>query len=444
MSDFNTVNNNDFMIEKIKERPVNRRKLLRRTLITAAMAVMFGLIACFTILLLEPVISNWLYPEEEEATNQVFLPVEEEEMQPEDMLETSEPEEIVVVQEPVNAQLDQEQVEEILSSVTLDKSHYIQLYNVMWEYAEELKEQIVIVTGVEDEYDWLANSYQKTNDTTGIIIAKDEENLYILTSAKTIKGADRIHVKMNNGKEADAVLRGKHSELDLAVLCVSLPDLGYEIGSREVPVAVMGSSWTSNPVGSPVVVLGSPMGTTDSVGYGMLTDKTTEYTFTDCNMDIITTDIYGSQNAQGYLFNMRGELIGIVTSTKVNSDMKNMITAYGISDIKYLINTLIRGDQAPYLGIKGISVTREANQESQIPYGAYVTEVVRESPAMLVGMQKGDVIVAINDVTIDSFSEYERVLYNLKSGETVTVQIMRYSQGTYKEMTMDVVLGGVE
>ena len=55
----------NFMIEKIKERPVNKKKLLRRTLITASMAVIFGLVACFTFLVLEPVISNWLYPEEE-------------------------------------------------------------------------------------------------------------------------------------------------------------------------------------------------------------------------------------------------------------------------------------------------------------------------------------------------------------------------------------------
>ena len=59
----NDVSEKKFMIEKIKERPVNKKKLLRRTLITASMAVIFGLVACFTFLVLEPVISNWLYPE---------------------------------------------------------------------------------------------------------------------------------------------------------------------------------------------------------------------------------------------------------------------------------------------------------------------------------------------------------------------------------------------
>lgn len=75
---------NSFLVEKIKERPINRKKLLRRTLITASMAVIFGLIACFTFLVLEPVISNWLYPEEEPQI--IVFPEDQEEMSPEDML----------------------------------------------------------------------------------------------------------------------------------------------------------------------------------------------------------------------------------------------------------------------------------------------------------------------------------------------------------------------
>ena len=67
----------DFMMEKIKERPVNKKKLLRRTVTTVAMAVIFGMIACVTFLTLEPVISNLLYPEEK--PDAVIFPEEQEE-----------------------------------------------------------------------------------------------------------------------------------------------------------------------------------------------------------------------------------------------------------------------------------------------------------------------------------------------------------------------------
>ena len=76
----------EFIIEKIKERPVNRKKLMRRTITTAAMAVIFGLIACFTFLILEPIISNWLYPEEEPEQIQLQEELVSEEMHPEDMM----------------------------------------------------------------------------------------------------------------------------------------------------------------------------------------------------------------------------------------------------------------------------------------------------------------------------------------------------------------------
>ena len=78
-------NNTDFLKETIKQRPLNKRKLVRRTLITAAMAVIFGMVACFTFLLLEPVISNRLYPEEEPEAIVFEEETEENEILPEDI-----------------------------------------------------------------------------------------------------------------------------------------------------------------------------------------------------------------------------------------------------------------------------------------------------------------------------------------------------------------------
>ena len=78
------ANDFEFLQEKIKERPVNKRRLLKRTIITASMAVLFGLLACLSFLLLEPVLNNWLYPEEEPEV--VTFPQEQNEMLPEDML----------------------------------------------------------------------------------------------------------------------------------------------------------------------------------------------------------------------------------------------------------------------------------------------------------------------------------------------------------------------
>ena len=98
----------------------------------------------------------------------------------------------------------------------------------------------------------------------------------------------------------------------------------------------------------------------------------------------------------------------------------------------------------PYIGITGISVPEKVNQEQQIPYGAYITNVTFNSPAMMAGLQKGDIVVGADESTIKNYSDLERVLYNGNVGQMVTMKIMRQSQGTYKEMEMDIILSNVD
>ena len=73
-----------YIQEKIKERPVNKKKLIRRTIITVVLAVVFGIVACVTFAFLEPVIGEMLYPKEEPQI--ITFPEEEQEVKPEDMV----------------------------------------------------------------------------------------------------------------------------------------------------------------------------------------------------------------------------------------------------------------------------------------------------------------------------------------------------------------------
>ena len=142
----------DFMIEKIKDRPVNKKKLIRRTLITASMAVIFGLIACFTFLVLEPIISKWLYPEE--PAQIVLFPEDHEEKSPEEMLsdtmqelqnsqDVSKPSHTISSSLPESLTLQPEQVSAILDKVFLDKENYEEIYFALSDYMAELKDSMV-------------------------------------------------------------------------------------------------------------------------------------------------------------------------------------------------------------------------------------------------------------------------------------------------------------
>lgn len=447
MPDRQESNHDNFMIEKIKQRPINRKKLIRRTVITASMAVIFGLIACFTFLVLEPVISNWLYPEEEPEA--IIFPEEPEEMLPEEMLEeylqpspsptpSPRPEE---PEEPETIELDEQQIQEILDKVVLDMGDYRQLYSVLSDYVKQISQYMVVVTGTKSDTDWFANVYESKNETSGVVIGNNGKELLILTDYSSVKRADHLTVTFSNGVQADALMMQYYQDGNLAVLCVSLNVLSQEMQAEDMYIAPLGSSLQRNLMGSPVIAMGNPMGTSGSVGYGVITSVGNQVPLADMNFRLLTTDIYGSQSAGGVLFNTSGQVVGFIITGKTGNDMRNIISAYGISDLKQMISRLTKGDRIPYLGIIGADVPKEANEQSQVPFGAYVREVEMDSPAMLAGIQSGDVIVGIDQQSVTKMSDYSGYLLKINPDDVLTVRVMRQSQGEYKEIAFEVTVG---
>lgn len=442
MQNMEQKNNNDFMIEKIKERPVNKRKLLRRTLTTALMAAMFGLIACVTFLLLEPVISNWLYPEPEEEQI-ILFPEEQEEMEPEDMLsnnlsenESSDP--LATPHPFVEDNEKQAHMEEILGNITLDSNHYAQLYSSLADVVSTLNKYMVEITATETNMDWLSNEYETQTRTTGVVMGNTGKEILILTDYSSIKNADTVEITLYSGKSFPVQVKQYHTDSNLAVLSVAVSTLGNS--SKELYVASFGSSSVQSLLCTPVIAMGNPMGEIGSVGYGMITSESGQLTRVDANYKLLLTDIYGSQNASGFLFNLKGQVIGVITNRKTSTDMKNLVTAYGISDLKKLIYRLSEGEKIPYLGITGIDVSTDANEKGNVPLGVYVQTVKEDSPALLAGVQKGDIVVGLGNKVITRYNEYANAFGDLEAGSTVKLKVKRLSQNEYTEMEFDILL----
>ena len=423
----------DFLRETIKQKPVNKKKLLRRTLITVAMAVVFGLVACFTFLVLEPVISNRLYPEEE--PEEVRFPEETitEEKKPEDMLvEEGEDESEEVVQ----AELNEEQIEELLSQVEFSLNDYQLLYEQMADLAKTAGRAVVTVTGVTSDVDWLNDIYENEASASGIIVANNGRSILILVSAGTLNGAESIIVTFCDQARANAELVQRDAATELAILAVPLVDIEEET-MDVIDIASLGSSNSLNLLGSPVMALGSPMGTSGSICYGIVTSAGTIVDQPDSAYKIITTDIYGSRNATGVLVNMKGMVIGIIDNGNSSNDMGNLLTAYGITELKKTIEKMSNDKERAYLGIHGVDVPREVREELDIPEGAYIRGIEMDSPAMAAGIQSGDVIIQIDDTTITNYNGLLDVLYNSDPEDTLTFMLMR--QG--REMNATVTLG---
>ena len=209
----------EFIKEKVKERPLNRKKLMRRTLLTASMAVIFGLIACFTFLVLEPVFSNLLYPEEE--PQQVELKEENiaEEIGPEDMLLEEETQE-------------ESQPQTVVEKVELEMSDFQRLYRTMYALGQEVaKQSLVTVTGVSSDVDWFNNPYENQGRTAGLIVADNGQELLILSDSSVLEGAETMEVAFSDGAKAKAELKSQDEETGLAVVAVKLSEM--EEGTRE-------------------------------------------------------------------------------------------------------------------------------------------------------------------------------------------------------------------
>lgn len=464
-----------FLQEKIKERPINKKKLFQRMMITASLALLFGALACLTFLLLEPVLNNWLYPEEEPGI--VTFPQEKNEMLPEDMLtegnttsqnteENQESENTtgnsVTNTDPAgnkqteinnnggehtnasevlegSTQLDSANTEVSTEVAKEDESEYIPLKGYQAQYEElyaaytSVATSMVTVTAVHSDVDWFNNPYQSEGMAAGVIIANNNKELLILTKKEPLNGAEDIRITFCNDTNATAEIKQYDANTNLAVLAVDLKYLGASTLDY-ISVAVLGSSVYSGITGAPVIAVGNLFGYKDNVCYGIVTSKGNIVSLADSEYKLITTDIYAGESPSGILVNLQGEVIGIIDNSYNHDDTLNLLSAIGITELKGMIAKLSNGDDIPYLGIYAQDIPAEAKLELGIPQGAYIFDIDMDSPAMQKGIQRGDILVKLGTQEIRSALDYMNALRGISLDQTVEIIVRRASVDAYEEM----------
>ncbi len=427
-----------FMQEKIKERPINKKKLLRRTIITVAMALIFGLVACFTFFWMEPFISNWLYPEEKPEI--VRFP--EEETQPEDILQTEE-EVQQSGQEEVTSVPSGDSTITVFETIGLTVDDYANLYDELGLIAQEAQRFMVNVTSVSSDVNWFSDIYENKTQTAGVIVADNGLELLILTSEQSIGGQRNIMVTFHDG----TVIEAKRKQTDTNTgLCILGVDLDYipEETMEDLAIATLGSSSVSTLLAEPVIAIGTPAGITDSMAYGMITSNSTTIQMQDVNYRLITTDIYGNTNATGVLINLKGQVLGIIDNSYNARGMENQISAIGITELKRTIEALSNEKARAYLGIYGTDITVALSESLGMPRGAYVESFEMGSPAMICGIQANDIITGVDDIVVNSMADLTSALSRYAPQNTVTITLRRAVPNGYREMTVEVLLGTLE
>ena len=301
------------------------------------------------------------------------------------------------------------------------------------------------------------SQYQSESCGTGIIIAKTDNELLIVTNNHVIADNESLTVTFDDDTSVDADVKGTDSEHDLAVIAVPLDQISSET-MEKIAVATLGDS-TALQVGEPAIAIGNAMGYGQSVTTGVISAVNRESTTTneqtgeteETGVKLIQTDAaINPGNSGGPLVNANGEVIGINSSKLASTTVEGMGYAIPISDVSDIIDNLmnqetkhkVSEEKKGYLGVKGYDVTEESAEKYNMPTGVYVAEIVKGGGAEEAGITKGNVITALNGTTVNSMEELQKELGYYETGKTVSVTIqVPENNGEWTEKTVDVKLG---
>jgi len=425
--------NFEFIKEQVIEKKRKKiRKRLFPLLMTIVLAILFGMIAAVTFVVAEPRLYKLLHKEEDNKTSVTF-PTKYQEENSQGVPSTgnnSNTEESESVREPDMVILEQ--------YIDADIKDYVSMYDDIKKVAHEINKSLVDVSSTISSKDWFGATVERTINTTGVVIANDNGELLILISLDRVKDASSIKVQFSATDTVNAVLYDYETELNLAVIAVSIEDIP-QIYRNSIKRATLGESYTIT-IGSPVIALGSPNGHPDSMGIGIISNCNNYVYITDNKLDLFNTNLENNENSDGIIVNLDGEVVGVITRTLKDEISEDLSTALGISKIKPTIERMANKQPRNYVGVNAEDITEAAKKEHEISNGIYVNEVEKNSPAFNAGITSGDIILEVNEKKILSTNNFNNTIANYQPGEEVTIKIKRTIGSAEKELELPVVI----
>lgn len=281
---------------------------------------------------------------------------------------------------------------------------------------------------------------------SGVIITSDG---YIITCAHVIDGATTITVTLTDGTDHEASVIGSDAQTDIALL---------KIDATELTSAVVGDS-DSLIVGEPVIAIGNPLGELGgTVTSGIISALEREVTIDGTTYTLLQTDTaVNSGNSGGALFNINGELIGIVNAKQSGSGIEGLGFAIPINGAIDIVDQLrengyvkgrpmfgfslydISDDNALY-SLRGSEASALLNYVTA--YGVYF---VQYEGGQSGDLQFGDRIVAIEGVSISGLSDIKELLAEYSVGDTLTITVSRVTDIRLERATiMDIPITLIE
>jgi len=266
--------------------------------------------------------------------------------------------------------------------------------------------------------------HKQRSGGSGVIVDKEG---YILTNNHVVEGADKVKVRLIDGREFTAIVKGQDSRTDLAVL---------HIKAKDLPVATLGDS-DKLEVGEWAIAIGSPFGLEHTVTVGVISAKGRSGLGTGTYEDFVQTDAsINPGNSGGPLINIDGEVVGI--NAMIIQPGTGIGFAIPINMAKQILNDLIKQGKVvrPWLGISAQDLTPEMAEQFQVKEkeGVLVAQVHQGTGAEKAGLASGDIIKSVDDKTIKNVTELVKEIQKKKVGQKAKLSVVRDG----KPMTIEV------
>ncbi|GLH73113.1 peptidase [Geothrix limicola] len=262
---------------------------------------------------------------------------------------------------------------------------------------------------------------------SGVIISPQGEILTNYHVIASMGGSDNaLEVKVSDGKSYKATVLGKDKELDIALI---------KIDAAHLPYAKLGDS-DALRIGEWVVAIGNPLGLEHTVTQGILSARgrkldagVSSYLQTDAAIN--------RGNSGGPLLNLKGEVIGI--NTAINPAGQNIGFAVPISMVNRILKDLRSGKPVSrgYLGVRPMDLDQAYQDALGAKQGVVVSTVEKGQAADKAGVQRLDVITAVDGQAVNSQDELVAAVSSRRAGETIKLSLLRDG----KAISLNVTLG---
>ena len=256
---------------------------------------------------------------------------------------------------------------------------------------------------------------------SGVILSEDG---YIITNNHVIDQAQKITIRLTNGKEYQAELIGTDPQTDVAVLKI-------EPGEDKLKAAAIGDS-SALEVGEVAVAIGNPLGELGgTVTNGIISALDREVTIGGRVMTLLQTNAaINPGNSGGGLFNSKGELVGVVVAKSAGLDVEGLGFAIPINKVKEIAGSLaengyVAGRPALGVQVQVIDSWQTAMQYNAEQIGIHIRGFSEDGNAKDSGLQIGDIIVGIEDTQVNTMEDISNILSNYKVGDEVKLTISR-------------------